>query len=562
MRWSRIWMVLCLCGAILCAGAARADDPAPPHRPKLVVVLVVDQMRNDYIEMYGAQWTQGFRRLLKNGARFRNAAYPYFNTVTCAGHATIGTGTFPSTHGMVLNAWWDRQAKKQVSCTDDPHISLLSYGPPVNHGNSPNKLLAPTLAGELRAQRGPASRIVSLSLKARSALMLAGQQADAVTWFETETGSWVTSMVYTQTPVPFLEKFFRMHPVERDFKRVWDRRLSARSYQFEDNGKGDKPPEYWSPLFPHPLRDRQRSPRPDADFYSAWCASPYSDAYLARMAAAAVEELGLGKGSSTDFLAVSFSALDLVGHSFGPRSHEVQDLLGRLDITIGALLAELDRMVGTGNYVLALSADHGVAAIPEQLQREGADAGRVVTNEIAQRVEHALTERWGSGKYVTRLLYTDLYFAPGIYQRLLADPPAMDAVLTAIRSVRGILQVFRSEELGDRSADGDPMRRSVALSYHPDRSGDLILIPRENWFFVNASPVNPPGPATTHGTGYPYDARVPVILMGMGIRRGEYSGSASPADIAPTLASLAGISLPKAEGRVLAEALSAPPAKP
>ncbi len=549
-------LTVCLALALVCPPGLRAQDPPSPRPPKLLVLLVVDQMRGDYYQLYGGNWTGGLARLYQRGARFEHAAYPYFNTVTCAGHATIGTGTFPSTHGMVLNGWWDRKSSRVVSCTDDPHTALIGYGDgaPTGNGNSPMKLLAPTLASELKTQR-PAARIVSLSLKARSAMMLAGRMADAVTWFESDNGLWVTSTAYAQQRVPFEEQFFRANPVAADFRRVWKPRMHRKAYLYRDNGHGEKPPGAWFTVFPHRLRGEERMQSPGPDFYSAWAASPYSDAYLARLAQATVEHMGLGKGQSTDMLAVSFSALDMVGHSFGPRSHEVQDVLASLDATIGVLLAYLDNAVGPENYVVALTADHGVADIPEQLKKNGVDAGRVITNEISESIENLLKARWGPGKYIARHLYTDLYLQPGVYDRLMGDPQTWKLVRETVLAIPGVYRVFAREEILACPDTGDPVMISVKRSFHHERSGDLVLTPKQNWFFVNASRSNPPGAAATHGTGHPYDTRVPVILFGAGIRPGGYPGAASPADIAPTYAALAAIHFPKTDGRVLSEAL-------
>ena len=590
-----------MCAALLVPGLApapryiEAAQPWPSRaRPKLVVLLVVDQMRADYIDKFQHQWTGGLRRLIDGGAWFRQAAYPYLSTVTCAGHATISTGTFPATHGMVLNAWWDRESGKGRGCTEDPRSQVISYSAAAKGGHSPVRLAVPTFADELRAQMGPSSRIVILSLKPRSAIMLAGQRADVVTWFDTGAGSWVTSLAYTTSPVSFLEKFLQAHPVEKDFGKSWSRTLPDRAYLFEDNAADEKPPPGWTAIFPHGLKGQSNEPaqnqatgipseslagKPDIGFYEAWVESPFSDAYLGRMAQAAVDALGLGKGRGTDFLGVGFSALDFVGHDFGPRSHEVQDMLVRLDATVGALLSHLDRAVGPGNYVVALSADHGVAPIPEQMSREGLDAGRIVTNQVVERVEQALEPLFGpgkpaknqsdsisrgslAGKHVARMLYTDFYFAPGVYQKLAADSAAMQAAMDAILAVPGVWRVFRGDELGDLRDTGDRVARAAALSYYPGRSGDLIVVPKPYWFFVLASEELPPGPAATHGTAYAYDARVPLILMGRGIKPGEYLVPATPADIAPTLAFLCGITLARTDGRVLAEALVArPPAE-
>jgi predicted AlkP superfamily pyrophosphatase or phosphodiesterase len=299
-----------------------------------------------------------------------------------------------------------------------------------------------------------------------------------------------------------------------------------------------------------------RGEQADAVFYSRWRQSPFSDDYLGKLARHLVRELKLGKQSdTTDFLGVSFSALDGVGHDFGPHSHEVQDTLARLDVAIGELLNFLDREVGRGKYVLALTADHGVAPVPVQMADFGFDAGQVATADVAARVETALAELWGPGKYIERMTYPDVYFAPGVYDRLRGDSAALRKVEETILSVPGVWRSYRSEEMARLRDSKDRLGRAAALSFYPGRSGDLLVIPRPYWFFVGSA-ASRTGGGATHGTSHDYDSRVPLILFGFGIQPGEYMGPSSPADVAPTLAKLAGILLGHAEGRVLAEALT------
>jgi predicted AlkP superfamily pyrophosphatase or phosphodiesterase len=528
------------------ASAPAADvAPAGARRPALVVILAVDQLRTDYADRYGHQWTKGLRRLLDRGARFPEAAYPYMNTVTCAGHATIATGTFPAAHGIPLNAWWDRSLGRQMSCTDDPRATNIGHGrAAASGGDSAWRLRVPTFADELRAQSGVPPRVVSLSLKPRSAIMLAGQRADLVAWYGGEAG-FVTSSAYAPAPVGFLSAFLSTHPIEQDAGRAWDRARPASDYLFEDDGEGEKPDAPWSRTFPHALPGAPGAPA--AGFYALWEDTPFADAYLGRMAAAAVEAFNLGRGPGTDYLAVSFSTLDMVGHAFGPRSHEVQDILIQLDATMGTLLETLDRRVGPDRYIVALTADHGVSPIPEQMAALGVPAGRIDGRGIVTRVNAALEPFLGPGPHVATLIYTDLYFRDGVWEKLAANPAAMQAVVDTIEATPGVLRALRRDDIAAVRLGGDALALTALSSHAPGRSGDILIVPQP--YFLNSTA------ATTHGTGYRYDARVPVVLAGPGIRRGEYLVPATPADIAPTLAHLVGITLPRPDGRVLREAL-------
>ena len=536
-----------------CAGAAVAllSGPSPraaspqlataPTTPKLVVVVVVDQMRADYLTRYGDLLGHGLTRLTREGAWFRKAAYPYLNTVTCAGHSTIGTGELPYHHGMVLNQWYDRAEGHSIACTEDPSAKNISLGAPAAGGDSASRMLTPTLAEVMR--KSTHGRVVTISLKARSAIGLAGHGGDAVVWLG-PMGALTTSSAYASAIPEFAAAFANAHPPSQDAGKVWDRSLPPAKYEYVDDGVGERPSGGWTALFPHPLGGDGGALTPA--FYAHWEQSPFSDEYLEQLAEAAVDNMHLGSGDAPDFLGISFSALDIVGHAFGPRSHEVQDVLVRLDVTIDKLLKHLDSRIGAGKYVLALSADHGVADIPEQIQ----NAGRQSAQDIAQAIDTSLQPFFGAGPYLAASAYTDLYFKPGVYDRLKADDKAMKAVAKALSALPGIERVLRSDELTSPKAreSSDKAVRAAALSYYPGRSGDLIIIPRDNWLLG--------GGGTTHGTLHDYDQRVPIIFFGACIRSGAYDDAAAPPDIAATLASIVHVALPATDGRVLAAAVA------
>ena len=531
--------------AVTCGVAAALSLTSVPRieaqraAPKLVVLLVVDQMRGDYVDWYGAHFSAGLGRLAQKGARFTRAAYPYLNTITCAGHSTIGTGTFPYRHGMILNSWLDRQTGKSPYCTDDPDASEISYNglSPVQ-GDSAKRMLAPAL-GEQIMKRG--GRSVALSMKPRSAVTLTGHASTAVVWFD-DRGGWTTSNAFTPGPVPFIQAFIDANPITADYAKVWDRLLPAAAYQGEDEVKSEGTYSGWTRSFPHVLG--LADGKPDAQFYGRWQRSPFADEYVGRMAMTAIDALKLGRGSATDFLAISFSAVDGAGHLFGPRSHEVQDTLFRLDRTIGRLLDHLDATVGADNYVLGLSADHGVAEIPEQV-----GTGRVVNRTILETLQKVLTPALGDGTHVLSAAYTDIYLTEAARARLATDKALRTATFDALRAIPGVKYAFWGPDLESASAraSSDPVRRAAALSHHPGRSGDIIIAPAEQWIMSTA--------VTTHGTHYSYDQRVPVILFGAAIRAGQFSNDATPADLVPTLAAVAKIPIAPTDGRVLKEAL-------
>ncbi len=556
MPRSFVALVAVLTLALSAVATPLAAPPASRRTPKLVVLLVVDQMRADYAERFGQNWTGGLRRLMDEGAWFREAAYRHMSTVTCVGHTTIVTGSLPRTHGIVNNELWDRESARGGNCVADPETTLVSYGQPVKGtATSTKNLRVPTIADEMRAQLSSATRIVSLSLKDYTATSMAGSRADAVVWMSVSNMSFMSSSAYGPAPVPWLAEFIKTHPVEADLGKSWTKLLPESAYLYADDAEGELTPNGWTRVFPHVVKGAAAAA--DRVFYNAWDTSPYSDAYLIQMAQASIDALKLGQKGGTDFLAISFSALDLVGHAFGPRSHEVQDVLARLDVNLASLLTKLDKTVGRGSYVLALTGDHGISPIPEQMAALGLNGGRVLTADLTGRIEKALEPFLGPGKKVARLSYNDLYFERGIYDRMRANPEAMRAALEAARSMPGVARVFSADELtAAHGTSGDDVEAAVIANFFPSRSGDFAIIPRPYYQFSLSGTTRG---GSTHGSPYWYDRRVPIFLLGQGIRRGQYLSDAGPVDIAPTLAFLMGITLPAADGRVLNEALLPPP---
>jgi predicted AlkP superfamily pyrophosphatase or phosphodiesterase len=541
------------------AQAARSTPRATnaAGKPKLVVLLVVDQMRGDYVDKFQGQWSGGLKRLVQEGAWFRDAAYPYAATETCVGHATVSTGAFPATHGMVANAWWDRKEQRMVTCTadPDPNAKNIAYAGATPKGaDTAWRMAVPSFAEELKFQTGGATRIVTFSLKARAAITMAGHKADAATWFD--GGAWVTSSPYGVQP--FVEEQAMSHPAKADFGKTWSLSFPESAYWYGEKAVGAVPPDGWDLTFPHPLRGKTGVGEPDSAFYEQWASSPYADTALTELAEKAVDALKLGNSNGTDFLAISYSSVDYVGHAFGPRSREIQDILVRLDKDLGELFAQLDKKIGRGSYVVALTGDHGVVPIPEDMQTTGADAGVLHLPDVQERIEKALESFHYAKPAVARITGSDIYFAPGVYEKLKGDANAMSAVLDAIRTVPGVEAVYRAEELRDRPATQSPSLRAFASSYFSGRSGDLFILPKPYWL-LDGTPIGKQRSyGTGHGVPYNYDQHVPVLLMGFGIQPGEYFQAITPADIAPTFAALCGITLASRDGHVLADALKKP----
>jgi predicted AlkP superfamily pyrophosphatase or phosphodiesterase len=518
-----------------------------PAAPRLVVIVVVDQMRADYIDRYQHQWSAGLRRLVDGGAVFTRAAYPYGGTMTCPGHVTISTGTFPVTHQIPANQWWDHRAKAWVQCLNDPSAKPIAFGGGRGREFSgPRNLRRRTFADELRRQSRREPWVVSVALKPRSAIALAGQgSSKTIAVWEEDDGTWATSTAYTNAPWPAVDEYVKANPIADAYGQVWNRVRPLEMYLGADDAPGEASPTPWSRTFPHPLSTE--SGTPDGTFVTAWERSPWSDAYIAGLGVALVEKLGLGKtAGTTDLLALSFPSTDNAGHQFGPMSHEVQDVLMRLDAQLGRLLGLLDSQVGPDQYVVALTADHGVGPLPEQSNPISA-AGRVDSKAMRNAVEQVLTRALGPGTYVAGQTTGHIYLSAGVAGRLRAQPGLIQSVKAALLATSGVERAFWADELIGSHATTDPFLDAWRLSYVPGRSGDFIIVPKRNWI--------PLGSGTTHGSPYEYDQRVPIVFYGAGIRAGRYASTATPADIAPTLATLAGIRMTQAEGWVLKDAL-------
>lgn len=540
---------LCLAALLLLVGvplvARDHSRPVAPAPPRLVVMLVVDQMRADYIQLYGHHWTKGLRRLLDTGATFPLAEYPYAITVTCAGHATISTGTVPATHGMVGNEWYDRQLRKEVRCTEDARVTSVPFGGlQGTERHSLKYLRTNTLSDELRLQATRPPTVVGISLKARSAMTLAGRPSPTTyaVW-EEDDGTWATSTAFTTTAWPVVDTWAAGNAVRSAYGQSWTRALPESAYLFADALPGE-PAQH---LFPHRLVSK--SGAPDLEFVNLWERSPLSDAALSSLAQHMVRELKMGQVTTgTDFLGVSFSAVDLVGHAFGPYSHEVQDTLIRLDASIGDLLTTLDAVVGRDHYVVALSADHGVAPVPEHtFGRTG--TGRYTSTQMRTAIENTLTAALGEGPHVAAVIGSNIYLTPGTATRTLATPGARESVTAALAAVPGIDRAYWSDDLTSSVATTDPILDLARRSYAVGNSGDLMVIATPYWIQRTL-------PGTTHGTPWGYDRRVPILFAGAGITPGRYLTPASPADIAPTLAELMGITLARTDGRVLTPAIA------
>ncbi len=544
-------------------------------RPRLVLLIVVDQFRYDYLERFGDLFAaNGIKRLMREGASWSEANYDHAPTYTAPGHAALMTGTWGSENGIIANNWFERETGKRVSSVTDD-ATLLLGGKEGEKGSSPRRLLASTLGDEMRLATNDRSKVFGISLKNRSAILPAGRRANAAYWFNTNTGNMVSSTYYFNRLPAWVESFNKTHLIDKFYGARWDRLLPEAEYQ--KRAGADAPA--WENIdtakdtntFPHIVTGGAKEP--GKVFYKALDYTPFCNELLLEFTKQAIANEKLGADDEIDFLSVSFSGNDYVGHRFGPYSQEAMDVTLRVDRQIAALLEEVNARVGLQNTIVVFTADHGVAPIPEHAAAINLPGRRLGKDELFKAVAAAIKERYGSKKslddYLQKFKYNNaerdgfingnFYFNRAALKRDGIEPEEFARLVgEAALSIPGTARYFTRAQLeGGVVSDSDPVMRRVRHGFHPARSGDLLII-YQPYSIHFGEPDDPDAPrdAATHGSPYSYDTHVPLIIMGGGIKMGRYAEAASPADIAPTLAHLLGIQSPSsATGRVLSEGI-------
>ncbi len=524
---------------------------ASAKKVRLVVGIAIDQFRYDYLTRFEDQFGEGgFKRLLNGGAVFTNANYIHTPTYTACGHATMMSGATPAANGIIANEWYDRETGKVVTSVSDNKTKLLG-GPAGASGASPHRLIGSTLGDEMKRTSIGQAKVIGLSLKDRSAILPAGKRPDGAYWFNLENGNFVSSDYYFPDLPEWVKKFDRDRHCNHYFGAKWERLLPLAAYSrsMPDDAMGENSP--YGNTFPHIVTGGKE--KLEKEFYDDFEKTPFANDYLLDFAKAAIENEKLGADDVTDLLTISFSANDLLGHKFGPYSQEVQDITLRTDRTIAALLKFLDQRVGAGQWIATLTADHGVAPIPEQTQKLGY-GGRISGQQIIDAIEAALDKQFGEENWVLKYTYGNLYLDETVAaRRKIAIEDLERAASQAVMKINGIAEAFTHTQLQSGHLPANAITQSVANGFFASRNGNLTIVPRP--FFLLASGLVSSDP-TTHGTPYSYDTHVPLIFYGAGITAGSHTSASSPADIAPTLAALLKIEPPSNQvGRILSEAL-------
>lgn len=531
--------ILILC--TLVTGALYAQ-PGAQDKPKLVVGIMVDQMRHEYLyRFYNKFGEGGFRRLMNDGFILKNAHYNYAPTVTGPGHASVYTGTTPSVHGIIDNEYYDKEKGKEVNCVEDERQKPVG----VTSGNgdvSPWRLLSSTVTDELKLFTQKRSKVIGISIKDRGAALPAGHMADAAYWYDAKSGKFISSTYYlTQLP-EWVTAFNAKNLADIYLSQEWKTVLPIN--QYTESGPDDTPYERKfkgkdKPTFPYKLSEL-RSQNGNFDLLSS---TPFAIDYLTEMTKAAVVGEKLGKDDITDFLCVSYSTADAIGHQFGPNSVEVEDAYLRLDRSLADLFKTLDKETGAGNYTVFLTADHGVADVPQYLTDNKMPGGYFNERRTRVLLDEFLSGYFPGNKLIAHLNNGQVYLDHDAFQR---DPKSsgidmfivgeligkflMTQEGTANYYTEGMIRQGRYDEAGAKGM--------VIRGYHPKRSGDVVFLLESGWIEAGW----PQG--STHGSSYTYDTHVPVLFYGKGIKKGVSTQYHTITDIAPTLSILLNIKFP------------------
>ena len=504
------FLLLCACLltlALVLPGCQKAEEPPPAEpvvvdneppegAPKLVLLIVVDQLRADYLERFAPLLNGGLAELARTSISFTDAHQDHAHTVTATGHAALGTGQHPNRHGVIGNGWYDRETKSNIAAVTDP-----------DHDVSPRNLEAATLGDYLKTAY-PSSKSFGVGAKDRSAIMTSGGKANAAFFFNTRSGDFKTSTYYLEEAPPWLEKFNAQRHLDSHYGKLWTPLVPlevARQYGIEPVDFG-----YFERGFPHAIGGV--SGYPDRSFYSSIYGTPFIDEAVVELAKTLIAEEQLGQDAYPDFLSVNLSAVDAVGHGYGPDSPELLDTIMRADRAIADLLRYVESTIGGDQVIVALSADHGVGTMPEVARKRGTPARRLGPNEIRcfQQVGSQLDEQFGAARWLENGRYLDRDL---VAEKAVSLPEIQQALAAAVGKCPGVLAAYTSTELLTEEPL-DEMGEVFRRSHHPTRSPDVEILVEEGALFTSA--------VASHGTPYRYDTHVPNPASNSRRRRSSY----------------------------------------
>lgn len=511
----------------------RKQDNIP--RPKLVVGMVIDQMRWDYLYRYADRYTQnGFTRLVKEGFSCENTFISYTPTYTAAGHACVYSGSVPALHGIIGNNWYDRILGRNVYCTDDTSVTTLGSSSTAGR-MSPRNMFSTTIGDELRLSNNFNSKVIGIALKDRGAILPAGHSANAAYWFDNATGSFISSSFYMKELPAWVQQFNKKGLPDQFLKVNWNTLYPIETYQ--QSAPDDKSYESSLPnednSFPHITATIKK------DKYQSFRYTPFANTYTFDMAKAAIEGERLGLRNITDFLAVSFSPTDYIGHEFGPNSVEVEDTYLRFDKDLGDFINYLDKEIGKGNYLFFLTADHGAAHVPAFLNEKNMPGGVLDDEIVKASLNKSIFNKYKIEDLIIQVINYQVYLD---HKKIEAAGKNGDLVvqyiISELLSNNEIANAYRLDKSESISLP-EKVKNMLINGFNQKRSGDIQFIFKPAYFDGGSK-------GTTHGAWNPYDSHIPLVWFGWKIKAGKTNKETYMSDIAPTVAAMLKIQMPNA----------------
>ena len=514
--------------------------------PKLVVGIVVDQMRWDYLYKFKDRYGKdGFNRLLNEGYSCDNTMISHLPTYTAVGHTGIYTGSVPSIHGIVGNNWYDKAKGKMVYCSEDSSVQTIGSNSDAGK-MSPANLQTTTITDELRLSNHFQSKVIGISLKDRGSILPAGHTANAAYWFDDASGGWISSSYYMKVLPQWVVAYNNTHQPDKYMDAPWNTMYPLDSYVLSTKDKMNYEGNINSAdsnVFPHRL-DLIKEKK-----YDAFRHTPFGNSFTLDFAKYAIVKEALGKGKATDFLAVSLSSTDYIGHVFGPNAIEVEDTYLRLDKDIASFLQFLDSTYGKGQYLIFLSADHGVANNVQFMNEHQIPSGSFKAKELQKEINDSIKTTFNINNAVVKIENAQLYLNPQIMDGQELSKAAMETFIVEMMEQKAYINKAYSLKHINEYNVPEPLKTMSAASYNSKRSGDIQ-------FVLNPGYMEGSGKGSTHGNWSPYDAHIPLVWFGWHIKKGTLNREVHMTDIAPTLAALLHIQMPNGSvGKVIDEVM-------
>jgi predicted AlkP superfamily pyrophosphatase or phosphodiesterase len=516
------------------------------QRPKLVVGIVVDQMRWDYLYRYYDRYAAdgGFKRLIHQGFTCENTFIPYVPTVTAPGHTSIYSGSVPAVHGIAGNTWWDPAQQREVYCTEDKTVKTV--GSSTNLGlQSPKNLLVTTICDELRLATNFQGKVIGVAIKDRGGILPAGHSANAAYWYDSQTGDWITSTYYMTDLPQWVKDLNAKKLVDKYYDKDWNTLYPLNTYTQSTADEKAYESKNIGTGFPYDLKKNK------GKSYGTIASTPYGNSFTVDMAKAAIDGENLGADAITDFLAVSFSSTDYIGHAFGPNSIEQEDDFLRLDKDLGDFFNYLDNKIGKGQYTVFLSADHGAAHVPGFMAENKLPGGKFNESAILEQLNQTLKDAFGVDKLALTITNYQLVLNNNVIKgdKKLNKKDIIAASVDFLTKQETVARAFDLSEMGNVALPSR-IKEMVVNGYYPPRGGDIQIVLKSNViesYFATG---------TSHGMWNPYDSHIPLLWYGWGIKSGKTNRETYMTDIAPTVAALLHIQMPSGTiGKVIDEVI-------